>query len=109
MQIIPVQDVPAQTFDVLLGGQQTTINIYMKSTGMFLDVLVSNVLVVAGVICQNLNRIVRDEYLGFVGDLLWQDTQGSSDPSSPGLGTRYQFYYLEAADVAAIQAANPLA
>jgi len=109
MQIIPVQDVPAQTFDILLGGQQCTINIYQKSTGLYLDVSETGVPVVAGVACQNLNRIVRDEYLGFTGDLIWQDTQGSSDPTSPGLGARYQLYYLEAADVAAILAANPLA
>jgi hypothetical protein len=51
------------------------------------------------VICQNLNRIVRDLYLGFVGDVLFCDTQGTDDPSSPGLGTRFVFCYLSPSDL----------
>jgi hypothetical protein len=42
---------------------------------------------------------VRSAYLGFVGDLCFFDTQGTEDPTSPGLGTRYLFVYLEAADL----------
>ena len=38
-------------------------------------------------------------YLGFVGDLMFSDTQGTSDPSSPGLGTRYLLMYIEASDL----------
>jgi hypothetical protein len=34
--------------------------------------------IVQGVVCQRWNRIVRSGYLGFVGDLAFWDTQGSS-------------------------------
>jgi len=69
------------------------------STQIFCDLYVNNTLIIGGVVCQNLNRIVRDLYLGFIGDLIFQDTQGTSDPFSPGLGTRFQFCYLEVADL----------
>jgi hypothetical protein len=93
-QIIPIIDTPNQLINTSLGGQQCTINLYQKSTGLFCDVNVNNVLIISGVICQNLNRIVRDSYLGFIGDLYFFDTQGLSDPASPGIGTRYLLKYL---------------
>lgn len=67
---------------------------------LYLDLFVNGVPVVNGVVCQNLNRVVRMEYLAFIGDLMWQDTQGANDPISPGLGARFLFCYLEANDVA---------
>lgn len=91
--IIPISDHPSQTLTATLSGQSTIINIYQKSTGMFCDVYVNSALVIGGVICQNLNKIVRDAYLGFVGDLFFYDSQGVSDPASPGLGTRYFLIY----------------
>lgn len=99
MLTIPLQSVPSQSVNVQLGGQNCQINIYQKSTGMFCDVYVSNALIIGGVICQNLNRIVRDLYLGFIGDLAFLDTQGSSDPYYTGLGTRFLFVYLELSDL----------
>ena len=51
--------------------------------------------------CEDRNRIVRDLYLGFVGDLCFMDTQGTTDPVSPGLGLRYVLVYLDAFDLAA--------
>lgn len=99
MLTVQIQDVFSQVVNVQLGGQSCTLNIYQKSTGLFIDVLVNNVQIVGGVICQNINRIVRDLYLGFIGDLVFYDTQGNNDPSSPGLGTRYQLVYLTPTDL----------
>ena len=99
MQIIPVQAVPNQTLMAVLANQNTQLNIYQKNTGLFMDVLVSNNRIVAGVLCENLNRIVRSLYLGFIGDLAWIDNQGSSDPYYTGLGTRYSLAYLELSDL----------
>ncbi len=98
-QSIQIKDTPSQTFDVQLAGQACTINVYQKSTGLYCDLLVSGAPVIGGVICQNLNRIVRDVYLGFEGDLVFNDTQGSDDPSYPGLGSRYQMLYLSAEEL----------
>ena len=99
MQIIPVTDTYAQTFSVTLGGQDCTLNLYQRPAGLFIDVSVAGTLVIGGVICRNTTRVVRDAYLGFIGDLLWLDNQGQTDPASPGLGTRYSLVYLEASEV----------
>jgi hypothetical protein len=100
MQTVPIIDVPSQTLNVTLSGQYTTINLWTRVGGMYMDVYVNNALIIAGIICQNLNQIVRDTYLGFSGDFLFFDTQGESDPSSPGLGTRYLLIYISPADIA---------
>jgi hypothetical protein len=101
MLIVPLQAVPNQTVNIQLAGQNCNINVYQKSTGLFFDLYVGNVLVIAGVICQNLNRIVRSLYLGFIGDFWFADTQGSDDPISTGLGARFELQYIEASDLPA--------
>lgn len=99
MMDIPVNPVPAQQLNVTLNGQNCTIKVYQKSTGMFLDLYVSNALIIGGVICQSANRIVRSSYLGFLGDLAFFDTQGDEDPIYTGLGSRWVLNYLEPADL----------
>jgi hypothetical protein len=101
VQIIPLQPVPSQTLLVDLDGQNAQIDVYTTNYGLFLDLYVSNVLIIGGVICQNLNRIVRDAYLGFQGDLCFIDSQGTTDPVYTGLGARYNLAYLEVADLPA--------
>ena len=96
---VPIQATPSQVVNIAIGGQACALNVYAKSAGVFMDVYVSGSLIVGGVICQNFNRIVRDAYLGFVGDFSWWDTQGSSDPTYDGFGTRYVLTYLEASDL----------
>jgi|SRR5579859_7284934 len=104
MLVIPTQAVPNQEFTVTLGDQLSQININQNLYSMTLSLLVNNSLIIGGVVCENLNRIVRDAYLGFEGDLCFLDTQGQSDPYYTGLGTRFQLIYLTAADIAAGQA-----
>ncbi len=99
MQIIPVQNVPSQTLQVNLAGQSTQLNIYTLDSGLYMDVLVNGAVIISGVICQNWNRIVRNSYLGFVGDLAWNDNQGTRDPVYPGLGARFTLWYLPVADL----------
>jgi hypothetical protein len=101
MQLIPLQAVPSQTVGVSLDGQACQINVYQLSTGLYVDLYLSNVIVIAGVIAQNINRVVRDAYLGFAGDLVFIDTQGDSDPDYTGLGGRFVLAYLTPADIAA--------
>ena len=76
------------------------INVYQKPRGVFMDLYVSNVVVVSGVIAEDRNRIVRSAYLDFAGDFVFSDTQGNSDPYYSGLGTRWLLLYLTPADLA---------
>ena len=101
MQIVPLLDVPSQTRSIILGSQACRIDLKTRSTGLYCDLYVGDTLIIGGVVCHNLTLIVIDSYLGFVGDLMFSDTQGAKDPSSPGLGTRYLLFYIEASDLAA--------
>jgi len=101
MQLLALQTVPSQTLQATLGNQNVRLNIYQKFFGLFMDVYVADQLIIGGVICLNLTKIVRDAYLGFVGDFTFIDNQGASDPVYTGLGSRYSLIYLEASDLAA--------
>jgi hypothetical protein len=99
MLIIPVTSVAAQTLNVVLGGQSCTINLYQKRDVMLCDLLVGATTVMSAVVCHDRVKLVRYPYLGFVGDLVFIDMQGTSDPDYTELGTRYIFCYLEASDL----------
>lgn len=86
---IPLVAVASQTMSVQLGGQLCRINVYQKATGLYLDLYVSDVLIIGGVICESLNPLVRSIYLGFAGDLYFWDSQGNSDPDYTGLDQRF--------------------
>lgn len=103
MQSIPLQAKPSQTIQVTLGDQITQINVYQLRSGLYCDVSVSGLgTIIAGVICQNINRIVRSLYLGFKGDLVFWDSQGDSDPDYTGLGGRFQLVWVTPDDLTAL-------
>lgn len=99
MKTVPLSAIPSQTLNVLLGGQNCTLKVFQKSTGVFVDVSVNNAPIVQGVIGLDRVRIVRYAYRGFIGDLAFIDTQGKNDPDYKGFGTRYFLMYLEASDL----------
>ena len=102
MQLVPLNTLPNQTVAIQLNGQSCTLNVYQKSTGLFMDVLVNDVLIIGGVLCENLNRIVRSAYLGFIGDFAFVDTQGSLDPYYASIGTRFYLLYFNAGELSAL-------
>lgn len=101
MLVIPLQAVPNQVVTVNLADQNCQINVYQKPRGLFIDLRVSNEVVVAGVICENLNPIVRNRYLGFDGDLVFVDDHGDTDPAYTSLDDRYRLLYVTADELAA--------
>ncbi len=93
MLVVPLQAIPNQSLQSNLNGQPCQLNVYQTLYGLFIDVYVNGVLIIGGVICLNFNRIVRNLYLGFSGDLFFWDTQGASDPVYTGLASRYLLVY----------------
>ena len=100
MNIVAVQPLAYQQFSVVLNNQQCSIAIYQKSTGLFMDLTVNNVVLFTAVKCLNNTLIVRYAYLGFIGDLAFTDTQGKCDPFYTGLGSRFPLIYLAPSDIA---------
>lgn len=110
--VVPLNPVFSQTIRTTLGGQACRINVYTKHIWVpqeaaivtdppvfaaidpiFLDLYVDDVLVIGGVLCLNRVNIVRDAYLGFVGDLSFADLQADEDPRTDGLGSRWILAY----------------
>lgn len=99
MQIVPLRAIPNQQVQSQLNGQACTLNVYQQAFGLYVDVYLGSQLIVAGVIAENLNRIVRGSVAaisepGFVGDFSFLDLQGADDPVYTGLGSRWVLLYL---------------
>lgn len=96
-QSIPLIVTPSQMVSVQLGAQPCRIDIRQRRTGLFVDLYVQDVPIFQGVKALNRNKLVRDGYLGFTGDLFFVDTQGQDDPDYTGLGGRFVFVWDDAA------------
>jgi len=92
--IIPLQPNTPQSVGVLLGSQNYKIVVYEKSTGTYLDLYQGNVAIGTGIKCLDRTAMPFDSYTGFVGQLMFVDTQGFDDPISSGFGTRFQLQWL---------------
>lgn len=103
MLVVPLAAVPNQQVQVTLNNQNCTILVQQMAYLLILSLYLGTELIITSTICQNQNRLVRNSYLGFVGDLAFNDTQGNNDPVYTGLGSssaRYQLVYLTPADIA---------
>lgn len=100
MQTIPLQPVPSQSLAVVLGGQNCQLLIQQKTQGLFVDINSDGVDVVNCVIARDAVSLMCRQYLGFVGNLMFIDTHGSSDPEASGLGSRFQLVYFSAEEYA---------
>jgi hypothetical protein len=93
VQTIPIIPTPAQSFTIQLNSQNCEISLYQKNTGLYFDLVIDGNPIVQSMLCLNLVGLVRETYLGFVGQLAFVDTKGNSDPTYDGLGSRYQLVY----------------
>jgi hypothetical protein len=100
MLTIPLQAIPNQTLQCQVNGQNCTITIQQYAYGLFFSLQVGTELIVSSVPCLNLVFLVRFAYLGFIGDFVFVDTQGTSNPIYTALGSRCQLVYLTPAEVA---------
>lgn len=94
MQIIPITPVASQQFSVQLSNQNCVINLNQKNTGLFFDMDLNGSRIVTSMICLDRVGLVRESYLGFYGQLVFIDTQGTDDPFYTGLGSRFILAYF---------------
>ncbi len=95
MRQIPLTPGQNQTLKVILSDQICKLTVYENSMGVYLDLSVNAVVVRNSVLCLDRVEMIADDYLGFIGRLMFVDTEGTNDPASSGLGLRYQLHYLE--------------
>ena len=119
MQVVPLIPQPSITLQVVLDGQQCQIAIYSKTgyeysdtpgftvpnTNLYFDLIAGGVPITNTAICLDGHRLlINRQYLGFVGDFVFIDTQGNDDPQWQGLGARFVLLYLEADDITELEA-----
>lgn len=102
MKTVPLSPVPSQTLQIVLAQQNCQMAVYQKGTHIYLDLALNGSPVLNCRQCVDQGRLLLGrQYYGFVGDLMFIDTQGSDDPLYTGLGSRWILVYLEAADLPA--------
>lgn len=102
MTEIPLLAVPAQTVRVILDGQNCSVTAYQKPAGLFVDVRFGDKVASVGVIARDAAPLVAREYVGFSGNLMFVDRQGSADPDYTGLSERFALVYLTEAEYALV-------
>lgn len=102
---IPLQPIPSQEVQVILGGQNCTLSVYWRFGKLYADLLVDSEPVFQGSICQNLQWVNQSPSPEFSGGLVFVDGLGNESPRWDGLGTRWALLYLDAEEAADPQAA----
>ncbi|AOR76343.1 hypothetical protein [Novosphingobium resinovorum] len=90
---VPLIASPSQELSIRLGQQSCRLRVYQKRTGLYLDLLVNDLVVAQGILCCDRVWLIRDPASGFVGDFTFIDTQGASAPDYTGLAGRYQLVW----------------
>ena len=99
MRQIPLSQIPAQTFNVVLADQYCTISLYWRQVRLYLDLSVGTTAVCRGAICQNRVGVLQSKSQDFTGTLHFFDLEGDSPPQWERLHTgsagRWMLLYLE--------------
>lgn len=95
MQVIPLQAIPNQRFNIVLGEQNCTLHIYQRSGYMYLDLSVDNKVIRQGMICLVNVNLLNYPVTGFSGYLFFADNSGAGGtPVYDRLGSRYTLFYM---------------
>lgn len=98
MIIVPLQPVPSQTLRITLSGQACNISVFQKGDFLFFSLSINGNPIITTIIALNRVLLVREPYLGVIGDFAFCDMQGTNDPEYAGLGSRYMLVYLAPGD-----------
>ena len=99
MQTIPLLAIPAQSFQIILGGQNCLIALYQRGDHLYSDLFVDQTAIWRGVICQTMVDLKPYPYLPFKGALFFVDMEGAEDPRPEGLGNRrWPLLYVDPAE-----------
>lgn len=91
---IPLQSIPSQRLQVVLGGQNVTLAFYWRFGRLYCDLSVDAIQVLGGQLCLDMQPFPPYPTLNFKGKLFFVDTLGNSYPQWNGLGERWQLCYL---------------
>lgn len=93
INLIEIQDLPHQSFSVLLNEQECDITLRQMGSRIYATLSVEDELIFENVICGNACPLNGFEVLNFSGVLFFLDQNGSDAPQWEGLGSRWKLYY----------------
>ncbi|EPF2606912.1 phage baseplate plug family protein [Yersinia enterocolitica] len=99
MRTVSIEPLKSQSISVSLGGQQCEIRLIQRESFMYMDLTSNSIPLIQGVPCLYGNKMVGYKYLGFIGDFVFIDNAGRSDPEWSGIGSRFYLYYIEESDL----------
>jgi len=91
--IIPLNAYPNQDLTVMLGNQKCHMVIKQKSTGMYMDITVDDIVLVVGQLVVNRVPTLFSDYRGFRGVLVFRDSRGNNNPDYREFNDRYTLNY----------------
>lgn len=91
---IPLSPLPAQEMDVVLGGQECSLSVYMRGKNYYFDLSINGTPIYQGLICWVGNDLNPFPYRGFKGKLQFIDVDNNSATLDyTQFGTRYFLIY----------------
>jgi hypothetical protein len=99
MLLIPLKPVPNQNLSITLGGQNCFIELDTKLERLYFSIHVNNQPIITNVLCHDRNLLVDGAYHGFIGNLFFEDLNGTTEPVYAGLMTRYALMYADASEL----------
>lgn len=95
MDFIPLAAIPNQVINIILGGQDCTLNVYWRQDRLYLDLIANKQPIITGAICENRVDVMQIEHLNFKGTLHFFDSLGERPPHYEGLADiRWFFLYI---------------
>ena len=90
---IPLTKDVNQEFQIILNGQNCTIGVFQKDETVFVNLWVNSKPIFLGISALDRVGIKLSDYMDFLGQLWFEDKNGTQNPNFNGFGDRYSFYY----------------
>ena len=90
---IPLTAEPSQQFQIVLNGQNCTIGVYQKDETVFVDLWVDSEPIFLGISALDRVGLKISDYMNFIGQLWFEDKNGTQNPDYTGFSDRYTLYY----------------
>lgn len=94
MQIIPLENTPNQSFNIVLGEYNCVLHLYQRGEYLYLDLTADSVVIRQGAICLVDVDILNYKNNNFSGYLFFSDLMGLyGTPNYTELGSRYVLFF----------------
>lgn len=94
VELIPLEQTPAQSFGIVLNEQECRLSIYKRGNDLYFDLYKDNEPLYLGSICYDRVDLTPLEYRGFNGHLVFLDIEGKENPDYRQFDERFFLAYV---------------